>query len=608
MKSLRIKLTLAFGGLLAILLAVSILSILVLTSYSHTLETLFRENYDSAIYCDRMKEALDALNSGAEHLTFQDPLSLGRIDPRSEIKAFESNLNSQLANCTLPGELELTRRLQSLWVDYKATYQQLDAATPSSAEFYRLQIFPRYLATRGLAQQVADMNMENMVSVDGRVKHTLIAVRRALWVLVVAGILLALTLLGTVGATILRPLRTLILSARQIESGNLELNMPVRSRDEVGQLTAAFNSMASRLREFKQLDSERLLRTQQTTQLAIDSLHDAVIVIGPTGVIDISNKAAQQHFNIAAGKNVSELSLKWLSEIFAQVSSTGQSIEPQGYSSAIQLFDGGKEKFLLPRAVPMCDPAGKTIGVAVILVDVTRLRHADELKSGLLSTVSHELRTPLTALRMAVSMLHDEKVGELNARQRTLVKTAHQESERLFEIIENLLNISRIESGRAQFHFQPVRPSQIVDSVLASVREAITQKQIDLQVEINDQLPAVHADPAFIGHALLNLVSNAVKVSPNGGKILVGAEQCDGQAKFSVTDNGPGIPPEYRERVFQKFLRIPRENGPAGIGLGLAIAKEIVEAHGGSIHFHNRESGGCEFHLTLPLLENQSTK
>jgi signal transduction histidine kinase len=555
-----------------------------------------------------MKLALDALNAQAEHVVWRDPAMVEAIDVDSQVQRFESNLNLQLANCTLPGELELTSRLRSLWQEYKHSYQQLGHAQPGPSEFYRLDLLPRYQAARQVAQQLADMNMGNMVSVDGRVRHTLIGVRRALWVLVLVGILLALSLIGTVGATILRPLRTLILSARQIESGNLDLSMPVGSHDEVGQLTEAFNSMASRLREFKQLDTKRLLHTQQITQLAIDSLHDAVIVIGPTGIIEISNRAAQTHFKILAGKKISELRLKWLSDIFAQVSSTNQSVEPQGYSSAIQLFDGGKERFLLPRAVPMQDPGGKTIGVAVVLVDVTRLRHADELKSGLLSTVSHELRTPLTALRMAVSMLHDEKVGELNSRQRTLVKTAHQESERLFEIIENLLNISRIESGRTQFHFQPVAPASIIEDVVAPLRGAFAQKGIELQVAADAQVPQINADPAFIGHALLNLISNAMKFTPSGGKVVVSAEQRDGQVTFAVADTGPGIRPQYAERVFQKFFRIPHQNGPSGVGLGLAIAKEIVEAHGGSIHFHNRESGGCEFHLTLPLLEKQPSK
>jgi signal transduction histidine kinase len=600
MTSLRAKLALGFGGLLAILLAVSLLSITVLTSYSHTLEQVFRENYNSAIYCDRMKAALDALDARAQGIVWGDADVTRKIDEHAQTRQFQSNLDLQLANCTLPGELEQTRRLATLWQQYQHAYEQFDTAGASSRDLYRNTLLPQYQSAKFVAQQVSDMNMSNMVSVDGQVKRTLAGVKRALLILVVVAILLAATLVGTVGATILRPLRKLTSSAGQIAGGNLDLNMPVRSRDEIGRLTEAFNSMASRLREFRQLDSERLLRTQQTTQLAIDSLHDAVVVIGPDGKIDISNATAQAHFKIAPGSRVTDLGLRWLSDIFSNVSTTGEPFEPDEYKSAIQLFEGGRERFLLPRAVPMLDAKGKTIGVAVILVDVTQLRHADELKSGLVSTVSHELRTPLTALRMAVSILAGEKVGELTPRQRTLVKAAGEESERLFQIIENLLNISRIESGRAQFEFHRIAPADILSAAVEPMQAAFGQKGVRLEKTCPPDLPQVEADATFIGHALSNLVSNALKFTPAGGSVTIAAENQDGRVVFVVQDTGVGIPPEHAPRVFEKFFRIPRPDGPSGVGLGLAIAREIVEAHGGRIRYQSRQGGGSIFSLTLP--------
>ena len=365
--------------------------------------------------------------------------------------------------------------------------------------------------------------------------------------------------------------------------------------------------MASRLREFKRLDADRFLRTQQTTQLAIDSLHDAVIVIGPTGVVEIANHSAQSHFNIVPGKVVQCDEPKWLRDIFAEVSRTGEPFAPEGYKSAIQLFDNGRERFLLPRAVPMLDGEGKRIGVAVILVDVTQLRHADELKSGLVSTVSHELRTPLTALRMAISLLQGEKIGALTARQRTLVNAAGEESERLFRIIDDLLNISRIESGRAQFDMRPNSPRRIIDSVLEPIRDAFEQKGLRLETDCPADLPEVHADATFIAHALGNLLANALKFTPEGGSVTIGAESADHLVTFFVRDTGPGIPPQFADRIFEKFFRIPRNDGPAGVGLGLAIAKEIIEAHHGHIHFHPNEGGGSVFSFTLPAAPSLAT-
>jgi len=248
----------------------------------------------------------------------------------------------------------------------------------------------------------------------------------------------------------------------------------------------------------------------------------------------------------------------------------------------------------------MLDGEGESIGVAVILVDVTQLRHADELKSGLVSTVSHELRTPLTALRMAISLLQGSKVGDLTARQRTLVNAAGEESERLFRIIDDLLNISRIESGRAQFDMRPSSPRGIIDSVIEPIRDAFEQKGLRLEVDCPTELPEVQADATFIAHALGNLLANALKFTPTGGSVTIGAKTEDHGVTFFVRDTGPGIPPQFADRIFEKFFRIPRPDGPAGVGLGLAIAKEIIEAHHGQIHFHPNDDGGSVFSFTLP--------
>ncbi len=607
MTSLRAKLAVGFGGLLLILLAVSLLSMVVLTRYSHTLERVFRENYDSAIYCDQMKAALDALDARAQAIAWGVSDSSIQADPSKQKQQFETNLDLQLANCTLPGELERTRQLASIWASYRGAYEQFDAAPSGSRDLYRRVLLPQHQSAKRAAEQLADMNMSNMVSVDGQVKRTLIGVKRALLTLVLVAILLAATLVATVGATILRPLRILTQSTRQIASGNLDLHMPVRSRDEVGRLTEAFNSMASHLREFKRLDADRFLRTQQTTQLAIDSLHDAVIVIGPKGVVEIANHAAELHFKIVPGTVIQDGEPKWLREIFAEVSESGRPFAPESYKSAIQLFENGRERFLIPRAVPMLDGAGETIGVAVILVDVTQLRHADELKSGLVSTVSHELRTPLTALRMAISLLQGEKIGALTARQRTLVNAAGEESERLFRIIDDLLNISRIESGRAEFDMRPNSPRGIVDSVVESTRDAFEHKGLRLEVDCPIDLPEVQADATFITHALGNLLTNALKFTPAGGSVTIGAESENHGVRFFVRDTGPGIPPQFADRIFEKFFRIPRADGPAGVGLGLAIAKEIIEAHHGQIHLHPNEGGGSVFSFTLPASASLAT-
>jgi NtrC-family two-component system sensor histidine kinase KinB len=610
MISLRHKLWIGFGTLLLILLAVSLLTAVVLTRYSHALERVFRENYDSVTYCDQMKDAMDQLNLRALLLIW-NPAPAAQIDADAEIDEFQINLNHEFGNITLPGEREHTDHLDDLWRQYQTDLQQFDAAPASKrAQIYSSSLLPGFKQIHETAQWIADANISNMVSVDGRVKRTLVEVRNWLLVLSFAGTLAAALAVGAAGTSILRPLRNLMLGARQIERGDLDLNLPVRSHDEIGALAEAFNSMAAKLREFRQLDHNRLLRTQQTTQLAIDSLPDAVFIIGPTGTVEISNRMAAAHFGIQPGLEVDVLAgkLKWLLPLYESVKTNHEPPHSPGYASAIQLFENGQERFLLPHAVPMLGIEGGVIGVCVILVDVTALRSADEAKSNLVSTVSHELRTPLTSIRMAMNLLHDPKFGSLGPKQSALLEAARQDSDRLYRIIENLLNISRIESGRAQFQFRQISPAEIIANSVDPMRPAFAEKRLKLQVNIAPALPNVLADPATIGSALTNLLSNALKFTPPGGEVTINAQIEDNLICFAVSDTGPGIPDQYASRIFEKFFRVPSKDGPSGAGLGLAIAKDIAEAHGGSIELSRDKKPGSEFRLTLPLTPNLPAK
>ena len=613
MTSLRGKLWFGFGGLLLILVIVSTLSVVVLTRYSHALQRVFRENYDSAVYCDAMKDALDRIDVASQRRVW-GASSADHDDAATDRARFADNLRRQLQNCTLPGELELSQQLAVQWDAFERAIGQFAAAPhEAQANLYSQQLLPRYQRLKQAAQQVADMNMANMISVDGQARRTLIGVRNAMIVLVSAGTLVAAILVGAVGATILRPLKALTQSAREIGVGNLDLRVDVRSADEVGQLAEAFNAMAAQLREFRRLDHEKLLRAQQTTTLALDSLSDAVLLLSPDGAVEIANRSAREHFGIQPGARLGALKAEWLERLYQAVRQDLRPIEPEGYPSAIQIFDDGRERFLLPHAVPVLEAGGTLIGVMVVLVDVTRLRQADEAKSGLLSTVSHELRTPLTSIRMALALLTGDKLGRagaaaavLDERQRKLLTAAREDADRLYRIIENLLNMSRIEAGRANVQPQRMSARDLVAQSVDPLREAFDQKGLALHLDIIEGSVEVLADPNSIGYALTNLLGNALKFTPAGGEVRVVVDREGSSVQFCVLDTGPGIPPEHAGRIFDKFFRLPQENGkPGGTGLGLTIARQIIEAHGGRIAFAPRAPRGSEFSFTLPIAQPQ---
>jgi signal transduction histidine kinase len=182
-----------------------------------------------------------------------------------------------------------------------------------------------------------------------------------------------------------------------------------------------------------------------------------------------------------------------------------------------------------------------------------------------------------------------------------MLEVAKADSDRLYRTIDDLLSISRIESGRALFQFRPMSPREIVLSSVDPLRELFTEKHLHLTVTAVADAPFVRADPVSIHSALTNILSNALKFTPPGGQVTVACAEESDSILFSVSDSGPGIPDEFRPRIFEKFFRVPASDGPSGAGLGLAIAKNIIEAHGGCIEFACPKSGGTTFRFRIPL-------
>ena len=602
------KLSFAFGGLLLLLIAVSAVSIARLNAYSGTLDRIFRENYDSVTFGQGMKDALERMDDVADDAVASLPSSTAKPSPQmlDEIaKKFEENLSREHKNVTLPHEGDAVAGIAAAWPTYFADLKQM-IATESAAARVALrdrQIAPLSAQIKPLAQQIIDLNLQNIVSVDGQVRQETARAKRTLYAFVGAGVLLAGLLVGIMSRSILTPLRSLTKSAREIEGGNLDLIVRVRGHDELGQLADAFNAMAAKLREFRRSDRAKLVRTQRATQLAVRSLPDAVALVSAEGRVELANDTAQRLFGLKPEASLEAMTDPRLTDLYRRAKDDGRPIVPGGYDAAIQIFDDrGVEKFFLPQAIPILD-GDILVGVTLVLADITNLRKLDEMKSGLLSVVSHELKTPLTSIRMAAHLLLDERVGPLTPKQTELLVAARDDSDRLHSIIENLLEMGRIESGSAPIELKASGARRLVDTAVEEVEAAYRDKGVALEIAVDDDLPAVRADADRVGHVFTNLLTNALRYTPSGGTVRIEArtEPATDAVRFDVADTGIGIPSEHLPRLFDRFYRVPGQPGRTGVGLGLAIAKEIVEAHGGHIGAQSEPGSGSQFSFTLPI-------
>ncbi len=598
--SIKTKLVLAFGGLIAILVVVSIVTFHTLNESSKAIDRIMRENYHSVAACYKMKDAIERLDHLAEVFLWEKVPGGSRQNDEA-IHDFEQNLKFQQGNITLPGERELTARLTAQWQAYGQglqDYYQLSDLRVSPRDYYRQTLLPRSQAVRDTAQKILELNLNNMVAADGQAHLKAVQTRNAMLFLLLLGIALSVGVIAVVGPKILNPIASLKRSVSEIQKGNLDLVVKVPSRDEIGQLAEAFNEMAASLREFRRSDRAQLLRTQQSTLLALNSLPDAVVICDPNGQIELANETAQNLFGLQPQAAIAEAGNDKLNQLFLQVCQAERPIHPKSYDAAIQVFIGEKERFFLPQGVPIFDEQRRLVGVTLMLADVTRLRRLDEVKTGLISTVSHELKTPLTSVRLAIHILLSEKIGPLSDKQSEVLEAAREDSDRLYRVIEDLLDISRIESGRAGIRLKPMNPEDLVVQATDKIRAAFVDHGINLSLEVPGDVPPVLADPGRIPLVFDNLLSNALKYTPIGGQVRVTARREDGLVRFAVEDTGIGIEPEYLTRVFEKFFRVPGQEH-IDSGLGLTIAKEIVEAHGGTIEAASQVGRGAKFSFTL---------
>lgn len=596
---MRKRILIGLLPLLILLLGVGAYAVALFSHLGSAVDVILRENYRSVVAAQNMKEAGERMDS-ALFFTLTGEFDRAHKMFDENLPIFEENLKIELNNITLPGERERADKLKALHQQYVARSAQLFDQEDVTArrQMYFDEMLPIFTEIKNSAQAILDLNQNNMLRADRDARTLSGRSTRYMIVAIIAGLALALFFGSRLQRSILRPIQAVTSSARELGEGNLDQVVPVVSQDEMGELADAFNKMAAKLRTYRQVTSNEISQARQMTEITFSAFPDPIIALDEQAAITFKNPAAESLLT----------SLKLADRLPPQVNGQVQGVLrgredyiPTSFTNAICLRPEDKETFFLPRVIAMrSEKNGPVFGAAVILQNVTRLRLMDDVKTNLVSTVSHELKTPLTSVRMALHLLLEEAIGTLNEKQTELLIAARDDSERLLNMINDLLDLARLESGATRMLLEPKRPQDLVREAVEENKDVAEQYGVRLNYDFGTNgLASVGVEEQQIGHVFSNLITNAVKHSPRGEEVTVQARPHDGGVRFCVLDKGAGIPAEHQTRVFDKFFCVPG-TGRSGAGLGLSIAREIVQAHHGSIGVKSTAAEGTEIYFILP--------
>jgi len=606
---LRWRLSLGLVTLMVLLIAVSVYAVWLFNNLGSAVNHVLENNYKNVRAINQILIATSRINGiylAADAGNVFSPADRTEFaNNRTLIEGAVRLLEDDAAAPRSPDEAALLHRFDTAvhsYFDLSGQLVQAGPVRPAGERATPQRIHDATFLLTDLAGQILNANEDAMVAADRTTRGK--STDSIHFMLVAMGLALLISLYASyrLGQSILDPIHLLTEFTGKIGSGDLDITVPVISQDELGKLASSFNKMAGQLRAYRQSTTEKIFRLNRTMEATLSAFPDPIFVLDHRRQVILCNPAAQR---FAAELGFTDRLPPELQAKVAEVSETQRDYLPATFKDAFYYRIADQEQSFLPRVLVMRNPDQTLHGVAIVLQDITRFRLLDDVKTNLVSTVSHELRTPLTSIRMALHILLEQKLGALTPKQGELLGVARDDSERLLRTLNDLLDLSQLEDSSHDLHYDMTAPADILQEAAHELQETARAAEVRIEVDIEPGLPEVPMDRIRMKHVFTNFLDNAVKHTAAGTRVVLRARRIDARAlRFSVIDEGEGIPPEYQGRLFDKFFRVPGQPR-TGAGLGLSIVRQIVQAHRGQVGVSSELGRGSEFYCDIPLEDGQ---
>ncbi|MES2372224.1 MAG: ATP-binding protein [Bacteroidota bacterium] len=553
---LKAKVTLGVVFLFTLLLLVGGTGFFFLNKTITDQRDILKNNYETIEYTKNMLQALDS------------------TDGKS---VFEKNLHDQEGNITEIGEKQLTDTLRRHFDLYIAKPDSLALIT----------------AIRNDINRIMRINLAAIIEKNKMVAKNSQNAKFIISVLLTICALIGFTFVFNFPGYIANPIAKLTEGIKAIAGKKYNERIHLNRKDEFGEMATAFNHMAEELDRYEHSNLAKILFEKQRAETVINSLKDASIGIGNNGTILFANLQALQLLSLGETEVVGKKQ-----QVLIKQNDLFRFLTSEESNQPFKIVIEGKEQFFTKETVVISNAEG-TLGNMIVLKNITPYKELDVAKTNFIATVSHELKTPLASSDFSLKLLEDERVGSLNTEQKELVQNLKGDNQRLLKILSELLDLSQVESGKIQLNISAIDPVSAVKRAIESVAVTALNKEIGIKTNMGENLPKIKADEEKTAWVLINLLTNAIKYSPDKSFINVQVNSNADTVQFIVEDHGRGIEQEHLSKIFDRFYKVPGTE-KKGTGLGLSISKEFIEAMNGTIGVESELGKGSRFYFSLP--------
>jgi len=608
--TLRAKILTGYIVVILIMICVMIWSLYNFNRLNESFRSIIVQNYSSIVAADNMVRSLDdQTNALFLIIDKEDPHRGGKLFDDAKQDFFFWFEKAREAAYT-PDQLSF---LDSLNIQYRIFLDEISSVVNNTVIYNNMTEKNQYVQAINLISNIKtkcyhifETNHNFISRADERVQSITRIAAFTMLFLAILGTVVSLVFSTKFSQFIVKPVKDLTRSVKHVAAGNFDQEIQTDDSDEIGILADEFNSMVGKLKKYEELNINKILYEKRKSDVIVESINDPVLMVDSNMEILLANKAFQEDFgNLKKGKSFLNDVIKD-EKVFKEIKKYLSS-PPANYDdneNAFRIIDtNGRVRFYKIRYSPIILPENDINAALIVFSDITKYEELDRLKSEFVAKVSHELKTPLTSMGMAIGILDDGVVGELAIKQKELILSMKEDYDRLNRLVKEILELSRIESGGIQLNFEKLTVNPLIEECIKSFSLQCQEKKISLNYSVDETLPKISADHDYLTRAIGNFIGNSIKFTDKGGEINVNAKASNGSVIITILDTGSGISPEYIDKIFDKFVQVSGSR-PGSVGLGLTIAKEIIELHKGSINVSSKPGTGSKFEIILPADKN----